>query len=64
MVPIDPDHSLARRLATLGHISAFSKELNSGQIVGALFPEPHFEDNLHIVIQCPEILAPSSPSGE
>jgi hypothetical protein len=50
MVPIDPDHSLTWRLVTLGHISTFLKELSSGQRVGVLFPEPHSEDNLHIVV--------------
>jgi hypothetical protein len=27
--------------------------LSSGEKVGVLFPEPHSEDNLHIVVQCP-----------
>jgi hypothetical protein len=63
MVPIDPDHTLARRLAALGTIAACSKELSSEE-VGELFPEPHSQKQLHIVVQRPEILAPSSPSGE
>jgi hypothetical protein len=29
-----------------------------------LFPEPHSEDNLHIVVQYDDILVPSGPSGE
>jgi hypothetical protein len=53
VVPIDPDHSLAQRLADLGNIAKSSRELSSGEKVGALFPEPHSEDNLHIVVQCP-----------
>jgi hypothetical protein len=53
VVPIDPDHSLAQRLADLGDIAEALKELSSGKRVGALFPEPHSEDNLHIVVRCP-----------
>jgi hypothetical protein len=64
MVPIGPDHSLAQRLADLGNIAACSKELSSEEVVGELFPEPHSEKHLHIVAQCPEILAPPSQSGE
>jgi hypothetical protein len=54
MVPIDPDDGLAQRLEALGDIDAYSRKLSSGERVGALFPEPHSEDNLHIVVQCPE----------
>ena len=63
-VPVDPDRSLARRLADLGNIAACSKELSSGEEVGELYPEPHSLKHLHIVVQCREILAPSGPSGE
>ena len=51
MVPIDPDDSLAQRLEDLGDINAYSRELSSGERVRVLFPEPHSEDNLHIIIQ-------------
>jgi hypothetical protein len=53
MVPIGPDHSLAQRLADLGNIAVCSKELSSEEVVGELFPEPHSEKHLHIVVQCP-----------
>ena len=53
MVPIDPDDSLAQRLEDLGDINAYSRELSSGERVRVLFPEPHSEDNLHIVVQYP-----------
>jgi hypothetical protein len=53
VVPVDPDHSLAQRLADLGNVATSSRELISGEKVGVLFPEPHSENNLHIVIQCP-----------
>ena len=63
VVSIDLDN-LAQRLAALGNIAECSTKLSSGKRVRMLFPEPHSEDNLHIVVQYPEILAPSSPSGE
>jgi hypothetical protein len=54
IVPIDPDDSLAQRLKALGDINAYSRKLSSGEKVGVLFPEPHSEDNLHIVVpKCP-----------
>jgi hypothetical protein len=53
VVPIDPDHSLAQRLADLGNIDAYSTELSSAEEVGELFPEPHSRKHLHIVVQCP-----------
>ena len=53
IVPIDPDDSLAQRLEALGDINAYSRELSSGERVRVLFPEPHSEDNLHIVVQYP-----------
>ena len=62
-VPIDPDDSLAQRLAELGNIAACSRELSSGEQVGALFPEPHSQEHLHIVVQCPDIVL-SSSTGE
>ncbi|KAF8234009.1 hypothetical protein L208DRAFT_1394861 [Tricholoma matsutake] len=52
-VPIDPDDSLAQRLEALGDIDAYSRKLSSGGRVRELFPEPHSEDNLHIIVQCP-----------
>ncbi|KAF8222703.1 hypothetical protein L208DRAFT_1412889 [Tricholoma matsutake] len=52
-VPIDPDDSLAQRLEALGDIDAYSRKLSSGERVRELFPEPHSEDNLHIIVQCP-----------
>jgi hypothetical protein len=52
IVPIDPDDSLAQRLEALGDIDAYSSKLSSGQKVEVLFPEPHPEDHLHIVVQC------------
>ncbi len=51
MIPIDPDHSLAQRLANLGNITACSRELSSGEEVGELFPEPPSRKHLHIVVQ-------------
>lgn len=63
MVPIDPDHSLAQRLADLGNINACSRELSSGEEVGVLFPEPPSQNHLHIVVQRPGIV-PSSLCGE
>ena len=63
MVPIDPDHSLAQRLADLGNIDAYLTELSSADKVAELFPKPPSEKHLHIVIQRPGI-ALSSPSGE
>jgi hypothetical protein len=62
-VPIDPDNSLAQRLAELGNITACSRRLSSGERVGVLFPEPHSQEQLHIVVQCPHIVL-SSPGGE
>jgi hypothetical protein len=53
VVPVDPDHSLAQRLADLRNVATSSRELSSGETVGVLFPEPHLKHNLHIVIQCP-----------
>jgi hypothetical protein len=61
IIPIDPDHSLVQRLAAQDNIAACSGELSSGQKVGVLFPEPHSDEHLHIVVQ---YSAPSSPSGE
>ena len=58
-VPIDPDCSLVQREA-LGDIDAHSTMLSSAQRVEALFPEPHSQVNLHIVVQ----IVPSSASGE
>lgn len=60
-VPIDPDDSLAQRLAEL-NIAACSRELSSGEQVGVLFPEPHSQEHLHIVVQRPDIVL-SSPSA-
>ena len=51
MIPIDPDHSLAQRLADLSNIAKYSRELSSGEEVGELFPEPHSRKHLHIVVQ-------------
>lgn len=51
IVPIDPDDTLAQRLAALGGIGAYSRKLSSGESVGVLFPEPPSKDNLHIVVQ-------------
>ncbi|KIM48927.1 hypothetical protein M413DRAFT_15175 [Hebeloma cylindrosporum] len=63
-VPIDPDCSLAQRLTDLGQIATYSGILSSGHQVGELFPEPHSDKHLHIVVQCDELLAPStSPSA-
>jgi len=53
VVPVDPEQSLAQRLANLGNISTFSRELSTGESVEELFPEPHSKGNLHIVVQCP-----------
>ena len=53
IVPIDADNSLAQRLEALGDIDAYSRMLSSGERVRVLFPEPHSEDNLHIVVQYP-----------
>ena len=63
LVPINPDHSLAQRLAYLGQPATYSRELSSAEEVGELFLEPHSRKHLHIVVQC-EILAPSGPSGK
>jgi len=52
VVPVDPYHSLAQRLADLGNVPTPSRELSSEEKVGVLFPEPHSEDNLHIIVQC------------
>ncbi|KAF8343536.1 hypothetical protein F5887DRAFT_918364 [Amanita rubescens] len=60
MVPIDPDHSLAQRLADLGNVDAYLTELSSGEKVGELFPKLPSEKHLHIVVQRPGI----APSGE
>ncbi len=62
-VPIHPDKSLEQRLANLGGITACSKLLSSEEEMGTLFPEPHSQKHLHIVVQRPEIVQ-SSPSGE
>ena len=62
MVPIDPDCGLTQRIAALGDIATCLKELSPGEEVGELFPEPHSQKHLHIVVWYPEIL--SSPSGE
>ncbi|KAF8327351.1 hypothetical protein F5887DRAFT_1274679 [Amanita rubescens] len=62
MVPIDPDRSLAQRLADLGNIAAYSRELSSGEEMGELFPEPPSDKHLHIVVQRPGIV-PSSLSA-
>ena len=51
MIPIDPDGTLKQRLAALGDVATFSKEMSSGEKVGALFPEPHSQKHLHIAIQ-------------
>jgi hypothetical protein len=51
IVSIDPDHSLAQRLADLGDISGYSNQLSSGEEVGVLFPEPHSQKHLHILVQ-------------
>ncbi|KAF8222023.1 hypothetical protein L208DRAFT_1414058 [Tricholoma matsutake] len=50
VVSIDPDDSLVQRLEDLGDIHAYSRELSSEETAGVLFPEPHSEDNLHIVV--------------
>jgi hypothetical protein len=60
MVPIDPDHSPPQRLTSLGNIDTCSKELSSGEQVGKLFPELHSKKHLHIIVQYPKILAPST----
>jgi hypothetical protein len=52
-VSVSPDRSLAQRLGALGDIHAYSTELSSAEKVGALFPEPHSEDDLHIVVRRP-----------
>ena len=57
-VPIHPDKSLGQRLANLGDITAYSRELSSEEEVGVLFPEPPLQKHLHIVV------VQSSPSGE
>ena len=62
MVPIDPDDSLVQRLAALGDIATCSRELNSEEEVGEIFPESQSRNHLHIVVQ--EVLPPSAPSGE
>jgi hypothetical protein len=51
MIPIDPDGTLKQRLAALGDIATFSKEMSSGEEVGVLFPEPHYQKHLHIAIR-------------
>ena len=56
-VPIDPDRSLAQRVKSL---ITYGKELSAGEKVGKLYPEPHSEEHLHIVVQRPDI----SPNGE
>jgi Crinkler effector protein N-terminal domain len=53
IVPIDPDDSLVRRLDVLGNIDTYSRKLSSGEKVMVLFPEPHSDVNLHIIVQCP-----------
>lgn len=63
MVPVDPDNSLAQRLAELGNISEYSTQLSSGKQVGELFPEPYSHKHLHVVVQCADIVL-SSLSGE
>ena len=65
LVAIDPDHSLAQRLADLGQTNAYSlRKLSSGEEVGELFPEPHSRKHLHIVVQRDQIQAPFGPSGK
>lgn len=56
MVLIDPDHSLAQRLADLGDIALRATELSPGEKVGELFPKPPSSKHLHIVVQRPEIM--------
>ncbi|KAF8344494.1 hypothetical protein F5887DRAFT_262597 [Amanita rubescens] len=60
MVPIDPDHSLAQRVADLGNIDACSRPLSSGEQMGELFPEPPSRKHLQIVVQWPGIVSSSS----
>jgi hypothetical protein len=53
MVPVGPDRSLAQRLADLGNIATIAKELSVEETVEMLFPEPHSNANLHIIVQSP-----------
>ena len=53
VVPIGPGHSLVQRLADLGNINAYSRELSPEERVCMVFPELHSEDNLQIVVQHP-----------
>lgn len=62
-VPIDPDHSLAQRLADLDAIATFSSELSSGEEVGLLFPEPPSQRCLHIVVKCPDVVLSSASAS-
>ena len=55
MVPIDPDRSLLQRLKNLGEIATYSRDLGCGEQVARLFPEPHSQDYLHILVQYDEI---------
>ena len=65
LAAINPDHSLAQRLADLGQTNAYSlRKLSSGEEVGELFPEPHSRKHLHIVVQRDQIQAPFGPSGK
>ena len=59
-VDIDPDRTLAQRLEVLGNIAACSRQLSSGEKVGDIFPEPHSDMYLHIVVQD----MPSGMSGD
>ena len=62
MVPLGPDHSLAKRLADLGNIDACSRELDYAEEVGELYPEPPSDKHLHIVAQSPGIVSSSLSS--
>jgi len=63
LLPINPGHTLTQRLAAMGQPATYSRELSLEEVVGELFPEPHSQMHLHIVVQCDEILAPSSSSA-
>ena len=52
VVPVNPVDSLTQQLGALGDITTCLRKLSVGEKVGVLFPEPHSEDNLHIVVQC------------
>ncbi|KAM6502196.1 hypothetical protein JOM56_002173 [Amanita muscaria] len=58
-VPIGLGHSLAQRLEALGNLATCSQELSLEQEVGELFPDPHSQKNLHIVVQLSELTTSS-----